>query len=384
MSSNPTGYPTTMQQHANPMLAAAAYPVQSGSPSNQQFPYYAANPMAAYPPQMQQPSQARPGQMQQHSFNPMQIQTSGPGGAMMPANMVVSMLPQSHPDLYPPSVSTKRLVAITRKLTEASTTAPHANMAYSSPSPYHPTSIPTTSASPAHSQSPATAATVSMQMPSQNMTAVSNPAVLLAQQQQQQQLQLQMQQQQQQQQQQHQQQQQQRATPQATQTPPGQQPQQQQQAAPQSPAAAARERARVTALLDINSALLQELLNLQAAGKSGGAPQAPSTSTPEQSSSPGSATEPASASSDAPRKPSQEYVECLKRLQSNLVYLASVTDRSKKPVSAAPAILSPPPHMGNLNEQYTKLNELFAGVPRPAAAYQQRPSQSGVAAEATV
>lgn len=89
MNSNPTGYPTTMQQHANPMLAATAgYPVQSGSPSNQQFPYYASNPMAAYPPQMQQPSQARPGQMQQHSFNPMQIQTSGPGGAMMPANMV--------------------------------------------------------------------------------------------------------------------------------------------------------------------------------------------------------------------------------------------------------------------------------------------------------
>lgn len=297
------------------------------------------------------------------------------------ASSRVSMLPQSHPDLYPPFVSTKCLVAITRKLTEASTVAPHANMAYSSPSPYHPTSIPTTSASPAHSQSPATATTVSMQMPSQNMTAVSNPAMLLAQQQQQQQLQLQMQQQQQQQ---IQQQQQQRATPQATQTPPGQQPQQQQQAAPQSPAAAARERARVTALLDINSALLQELLNLQAAGKSGGPPQAPSTSTPEQSASPASATEPASASSDAPRKPSQEYVECLKRLQSNLVYLASVTDRSKKPVTAAPAILSPPPHMSNLNEQYTKLNELFAGVPRPAAAHQQRPSQSGVAAETAV
>lgn len=223
-----------------------------------------------------------------------------------------------------------------------------------------------------------------MQMPSQNMTAASNPAMLLAQQQQQQQLQLQMQQQQQQQQQQLQQQQHQRATPQANQTPPGQQPQQPQQAAPQSPAAAARERARVTALLDINSALLQELLNLQAAGKSGGAPQAPSTSTPEQSSSLGSATEPASASSDAPRKPSQEYVECLKRLQSNLVYLASVTDRNKKPVSAAPAILSPPPHMGNLNEQYTKLNELFAGVPRPAVTHQQRPGQSAVAAETAV
>lgn len=82
MNPNPTGYPTTMQQHANPMLAAAAgYPVQSASPSNQQFPYYANAPMAAYP------QQTRPGTMQPHSFNPMQIQTSGPGGAMIPNNM---------------------------------------------------------------------------------------------------------------------------------------------------------------------------------------------------------------------------------------------------------------------------------------------------------
>ncbi|EED21122.1 conserved hypothetical protein [Talaromyces stipitatus ATCC 10500] len=345
MNPNPTGYPTTMQQHANPMLAAAAgYPIQSPSPGNQQFPFYAAaNPMAAYPPQIQQ------ARMQQHSFNPMQIQTSGPGGAMMAGNMG----------------------------------APHANMAYSSPSPYHPTSIPTTSASPSLSQSPATAATVSMQMPSQNMTAVSNPAMLLAQQQQQQQqqqLQLQLQQQQQQ-----------RQTP-TNQTPPGQQPQQSQQtqqpqqpqAAPQSPATTARERARVTALLDINAALLQELLNLQAAGKSGAPPPAATTTTPEQSSSPNSASEPASASNEAPKKPSPEYVECLKRLQSNLIYLASVTDRNKKPVSPAPAIMSPPPHMGTLNEQYSKLNELFAGVPRPAAVHQQRPSQSAIAAEAAV
>lgn len=81
-----------MQQHVNPMLAATAgYPVQAGNPNSQQFSYYAANPMAAYPPQMQQqqPSQPRPGQMSQHAFNPMQMQTSAPNGApMMPAHML--------------------------------------------------------------------------------------------------------------------------------------------------------------------------------------------------------------------------------------------------------------------------------------------------------
>lgn len=275
-------------------------------------------------------------------------------------------------------------------------TAPHANMAYSSPSSYHPNSIPATSASPSHSQSPAPTAAVSMSGPPQSMPAGANPAMLLAQQQQQQhqqQLQLHLKQQQQQQQQaqpqlQQQSMQQQRSTP--TNQSLGQQPQQNQQAqaqqvAPPSPAAAARERARVTALLEVNSALLQELLSLQASGKAGGAPQATATTTPEQQSAlPNSATEPAGAPSDTPRKPSPEYLECLKRLQSNLVYLASVTDRNKKPVSPAPAILSPPPHMGSLNEKYSQLKELFAGVPRPAVVPQQKPGQPGIAAEHAV
>lgn len=71
------------QQHQNPMMAAAAagYPMQTGSPANQQFPFYANNnPMAAAYPQM------RPGSVQQqmHSFNGMPAQTTG---GMMPANM---------------------------------------------------------------------------------------------------------------------------------------------------------------------------------------------------------------------------------------------------------------------------------------------------------
>lgn len=174
--------------------------------------------------------------------------------------------------------------------------------------------------------------------------------------------------------QQQQQQQQQRPAPPANQSPQGQQPQ---QVAPQSPAVAAREKARVSTLLEINSALLQELVNLQAAGKSGGPPQPPPTAAQEQQSS--SLNPPAEA-----EKPSQEYVECLKRLQTNLVYLASVTDRNKKAGPPAPGILTPPPHMGNLNELYSKLSGLFAGVPRPAVAHQQRPSQSGLATETAV
>jgi hypothetical protein len=71
------------QQHQNSMMAAAAagYPMQTGSPANQQFPFYANNnPMAAGYPQM------RPGSVQQqmHSFNGMPTQTTG---GMMPANM---------------------------------------------------------------------------------------------------------------------------------------------------------------------------------------------------------------------------------------------------------------------------------------------------------
>lgn len=117
---------------------------------------------------------------------------------------------------------------------------------------------------------------------------------------------------------------------------------------------AAREKARVTALLDINSALLQEVVNLQAAGKAGAASNPdPNSPTTEQAADP----------SKAGQKPSPEYIECMRRLQANLAYLATIADRAKKPggvAPQAPAIMTPPPNLPSINDLYTKLNELFS------------------------
>ncbi|PYI11697.1 hypothetical protein BO78DRAFT_99173 [Aspergillus sclerotiicarbonarius CBS 121057] len=140
------------------------------------------------------------------------------------------------------------------------------------------------------------------------------------------------------------------------------------QPAAQSPATAAREKARVSTLLDINSMLLQEVMNLQAAGKAGG----PSQGSQESNPSPGSDQNP-----DKPtQRPSPEYVECMRRLQANLGYLATIADRAKKSGGVpptAPAIMSPPPNMPSMNEIYNKLNELFprtahggVGTPQPS------------------
>ncbi|KAJ6157926.1 hypothetical protein N7470_005518 [Penicillium chermesinum] len=106
--------------------------------------------------------------------------------------------------------------------------------------------------------------------------------------------------------------------------------------------AVAREKVRVMTLLDINSTLLQEIANLQAGGKTGS----------------GSHTDGANGFQGS--KPSQEYIDCMRRLQANLAYLASITDKQRR--LPAPAILTPPPNVPTLNDTYKKLNELF---PRP-------------------
>lgn len=115
--------------------------------------------------------------------------------------------------------------------------------------------------------------------------------------------------------------------------------------------AAAREKARVSVLLDINATLLQEVVNLQATGKAGSAPNADAN-----------ADQGPDAPKPAPQKPSPEYIECMRRLQANLSYLANIAERAKKPGNAAPqapAILTPPSNVPAVNELYNKLNELF-------------------------
>ena len=140
----------------------------------------------------------------------------------------------------------------------------------------------------------------------------------------------------------------------------------------QSPQSAARERARVTVLLDINTHLLQEVVSLQAQGKAG-VPSAPAQQSPtkELATSPTSATDPSHPLNQSPvdpskptggKPPSPEYVECMRRLQANLSYLAAIADAKKKKegnLPAGPAIMAPPPHLPEVMDLYKKLNALF-------------------------
>ncbi|EXJ90234.1 hypothetical protein A1O1_03333 [Capronia coronata CBS 617.96] len=135
---------------------------------------------------------------------------------------------------------------------------------------------------------------------------------------------------------------------------------------PLSPQSAARERARVSVLLEINTHLLQEVVSLQAQGKAGIAPNAGQQSpTSPTSTDPGNAL--ASSSGEAPKgatsskPPSQEYADCMRRLQANLAYLAAIADAKKKAgaLPSGPAIMVPPPHLPQVHDLYKKLNALF-------------------------
>ena len=144
------------------------------------------------------------------------------------------------------------------------------------------------------------------------------------------------------------------------------------------PQSAARERARVTLLLEINGRLLQEVIALQLQGKAG-TPSSQIQQSPVQDStatSPTSATEPSSALNNSPvdttnpgssKAPSQEYIECMRRLQANLAYLAAIADAKKKAsgsLPTGPAIMAPPPHLASMEELYKKLNALFPDAGR--------------------
>jgi hypothetical protein len=157
------------------------------------------------------------------------------------------------------------------------------------------------------------------------------------------------------------------------------------QAAAAQAQAAARDKARVHLLLDINSAILQEVVNLQAAGKAGLPPIQPGSQNPSSQES-NQSSEPGGNDSQKTQatKPSQEYIDCMRRLQANLAYLASIADKAKKAAGvlpSAPAIMTPPPSLPSLNTMYAKLNELFPGASKGTPAQQQhpqKPSQQGM------
>ena len=132
-----------------------------------------------------------------------------------------------------------------------------------------------------------------------------------------------------------------------------------------SPASQARERARVSILLDINTVLLQEVVSLQAQGKapvtSNPIQQSPSSPTSENPNSALSGS-PIDATNKGPKAASPEYAECMRRLQANLSYLASIADAKKKVngvMPVGPAIMVPPPHLNEVHDLYKKLNQLF-------------------------
>ncbi|KAF2088579.1 hypothetical protein K490DRAFT_39421 [Saccharata proteae CBS 121410] len=121
-------------------------------------------------------------------------------------------------------------------------------------------------------------------------------------------------------------------------------------AKPASPGAQNRERERVSLLLEINRELLQEILKLQEQGKGGVVSQPAPNQDPQN---------PAEA-----KQASKEYIDCMRRLQANLSWLATSAERSHKPnqvIPPGPAIMAAPQQPQVLMEMYNKLQTMFPG-----------------------
>lgn len=119
-------------------------------------------------------------------------------------------------------------------------------------------------------------------------------------------------------------------------------------ASPQSPGSQTRENQRLELLFDINVDLLQEVNALQAQGKGG-------ATSPQQAMQ-------MKAQGMDDKMASDEFIQCMRRLQANLAYLAPRADAqqmSKAP--PGPAHMSGPPHMPQLQKKYEQLRELFPG-----------------------
>lgn len=116
---------------------------------------------------------------------------------------------------------------------------------------------------------------------------------------------------------------------------------------PVSPVAQARTQDRVATLLEINSILIKEVCDLQAQGKAGQVGQTPD-------------------GKNEGEKPqtSKEYLDYMRRLQSNLAYLAQNAEKNHKPgqqIQPGPAIMATPAAPVELAKLYQKLQELFPG-----------------------
>ena len=142
---------------------------------------------------------------------------------------------------------------------------------------------------------------------------------------------------------------------------------------PQSPGTQSREAARVALLLSINRELLEEVQRLQDDGKGG----AISAQQVQQFRNEG---KPDNMASD-------EYIQCLRRVQANFAYLMPKAQHTQGQSSGTeakqlpgPAHMTPPPHMPeDMRQKYEQLQELFPewqGLDRRMAAQQQNSQAS--------
>ena len=120
--------------------------------------------------------------------------------------------------------------------------------------------------------------------------------------------------------------------------------------APQSPGTQAREQKRVDLLLEINIELLQEINTLQAQGRGGAMNPQHQLQLRQLNMDDSMAAE--------------EYIQCLRRVQANLAYLAPRADAQQSmKAPPGPAHMTPPAHMPQLLAKYEALRELFPGWP---------------------
>lgn len=169
------------------------------------------------------------------------------------------------------------------------------------------------------------------------------------------------------------------AAPPLPQTPTSQQPQQQQAAAaannpnnnntlnsprsPQSPGSRSREQQRINLLFEINVELLQEVNRLQGEGLGGAI-------SPQQ-------FELLRKQGKGDKMASEEYIQCLRRVQANLAYLMPMAqggdaNNNQSKIPPGPAHMTPPPHLESMQAKYEQLRELFPGW----SGMDHRPSQS--------
>ncbi|KFY99865.1 hypothetical protein V498_00468 [Pseudogymnoascus sp. VKM F-4517 (FW-2822)] len=122
-------------------------------------------------------------------------------------------------------------------------------------------------------------------------------------------------------------------------------------ATPLSPGSEVREKDRVSLLLDINRVLLMEVMRLQAVQAEAKAKVESDDKKDEKEDGAEGAKDKEKKDEKAKEKPKidpvtgKEFVECMRRIQYNLAYLAAIADRSHKPSSQIPphpAVISAP------------------------------------------